>query len=180
MARPPLKPEQRRSEYLRIRLTPSEMRGLKERAAEAELPFTSYAREVLFGRKPKAKPARDRVFNDLLYELTSIATNFSQLEAALEDETFGQWARYVGGEMVERLMDRDDLFPLIEETMERLNAVGHGVNVLARSANSGKEIKDAEVKETIGILQEVLEPLHKAAERPPARPGSDEGSSDAV
>ncbi|WP_420419647.1 plasmid mobilization protein [Pacificispira sp.] len=175
MARPPLDPQKRRSEYLRIRLTPSEMETLKAQAAEAGMPFTSFAREVLFGRKPKAKPARDRVFNDLLYELTSIATNFSQLEAALEDETFGQWARYVGGEMIERLMDRDDLIPLIEETMERLNAAGQVVNALARSANSGKEIKDAEVKETIGILQEVLEPLHKAAERPSKPPGgSDE------
>jgi hypothetical protein len=151
------------------------METLKAQAAEAGMPFTSFAREVLFGRKPKAKPARDRILHDLLYELTSIATNFSQLEAALEDETFGQWARYVGGEMIERLMDRDDLVPLIEETMERLNAAGQVVNALARSANSGKEIKDAEVKETIGILQEVLEPLHKAAERPPKSPGdSDE------
>jgi len=180
MARPPLRPEKRRSEFLRIRLTPSEMKGLKERAAEAGLPFTAYAREVLFGRKPKAKPARDRIFNELLYELTSITTNFSQLEAALEDETFGQWARYVGGEMVERLMERDDLIPLIEETMERLNAAGHVVNALARSANSGKDIKDAEIKEAIGILQTVLEPLHKAAERPPNPPGSNGGDSDAV
>jgi len=180
MARPPLKPEKRRSEYLRVRLTPSEMKELKERAAEAGLPFTTYAREVLFGRRPKAKPARDRIFNELLYELTSIATNFSQLEAVLEDETFGKWARYVGGEMVERLMEREDLIPLIEETMERLNAAGHVVNALARSANSGKEIKDAEIKETIGILQAVLEPLHKAAERPPNPPGSNGGDSDAV
>jgi len=175
MARPPLDPQKRRSEYLRIRLTPSEMETLKSQAAEAGMPFTSFAREVLFGRKPKAKPARDRIFNDLLYELTSIATNFTQLEAALEDENFGKWARYVGGELVERLMDRDDLIPLIEEMMEQLNNAGHVVNALARSANVGKEIKDAEVKETIGILQEVLEPLHKAAERPPKTPGdSDE------
>ena len=172
MARPPLDPQKRRSEYLRIRLTPSEMETLKAQAAEAGMPFTSYAREVLFGRKPKAKPARERIFNDLLYELTSIATNFTQLEAALEDENFGKWARYVGGELVERLMDRDDLIPLIEEMMERLNNAGHVVNALARSANVGKEIKDAEVKEVLGILQEVLEPLHKAAERPPNQPGN--------
>lgn len=180
MARPPLRPEKRRSEFLRIRLTPYEMEALKAQAAEAGLPFTTYAREVLFGRKPKAKPLRDRIFNDLLYELTSIATNFSQLEAALEDETFGKWARYVGGELVERLMEREDLIPLIEETMERLNAAGHVVNALARSANSGKEIKDAEVKETLDILKAVLEPLHKAAERPPKPQGPSGDDSDAV
>ena|GEM_PF-3462413 len=132
------------------------------------------------GRKPKAKPARERIFNDLLYELTSIATNFTQLEAALEDENFGKWARYVGGELVERLMDRDDLIPLIEEMMERLNNAGHVVNALARSANVGKEIKDAEVKEVLGILQEVLEPLHKAAERPRENPHNNRDGGDAV
>ncbi|CCQ74240.1 hypothetical protein [Magnetospira sp. QH-2] len=167
MARPPLSPDQRRSEYLRIRLTPSEMHELKRLAMQAGLPYTAYAREVLFGRRPKAKPERERIFNDLLYELTSIATNFAQLEAALEDENFGKWARYVGGDMVERLMDREDLIPLISETMERLNAAGHVVNALARSANSGKEIKDEEIKETLDILQSVLEPLHEAAKQPP-------------
>lgn len=131
------------------------------------MPYTAYARAVLFGRKPKAKPARDRIFNDLLYELQSIATNLVQLEDVTGDENFKRWARYVGGEMVERLLDRQDLAPLIEETLEQLNGAGHVVNALARKANSGKELEKAEIKEVLDILQEVLSPLHQAAERPP-------------
>ena len=77
-----------------------------------------------------------------------------------------QWARYVGGELVERVTDRHELTPLIEEHLEAINGAGHMVNAMARRANMGKPLDAAQVEETLSILRRVLEPIHRAVKRP--------------
>src|SRR5690606_28917209 len=72
MARPPLKPEERRTEYLRVRLTPVEKRDLERAAQEVGVTMAEYARAMLTGKKPRAKPPRERAMTALLYELSSI------------------------------------------------------------------------------------------------------------
>ena len=105
MARPTLKPHKRRSEYLRLRLTPVEMDDLRRKAMTAGVSMTEYARATILGRRPKAMPKKDLIVQQINYELTSIATNFRQLEAALDDPVYGDWAKYVGGELLDRLLD---------------------------------------------------------------------------
>ncbi|WP_242390318.1 plasmid mobilization protein [Polymorphum gilvum] len=173
MARPTLDPQRRRSETLNVRLSPTEMYDLRRAAAEAGVTLAEYARATLTGRRPKPKPVKDRMMSALLYELSSIATNLSQLEDATGEATYAQWARYVGGELVERVTDRHDLTPLIEEHLEEINGAGHMVNAMARRANMGKELDAGEVEETLSILGRVLEPVHKAVKRP-ARDGGKE------
>jgi hypothetical protein len=172
MARPTLDPQRKRSETLNLRLSPTEMYDLRRRAAEAGVTLADYARATLTGRRPKPKPVKDRVMAALLYELSSIATNLSQLEEATGEATYAQWARYVGGELVERVTDRHELTPLIEEHLEAINGAGHMVNAMARRANMGKPLDTAQVEETLSILRRVLEPIHKAVKRP-AKTGGD-------
>jgi hypothetical protein len=166
MARPTLDPQRKRSEVLNLRLSPTEMYDLRRRAAEAGVTLADYARATLTGRRPKPKPVKDRVMASLLYELSSIATNFSQLEDATGEANFGQWARYVGGDLVERVTDRHELTPLIEEHLEAINGAGHMVNAMARRANMGKPLDAAQVEETLSILRRVLEPIHRAVKQP--------------
>lgn len=178
MARPTLDPQRRRSETLNLRLSPTEMYDLRRRAAEAGVTLAEYARATLTGRRPKPKPLKDRVMSALLYELSSIATNLSQLEDATGDANFAQWARYVGGELVERVTDRHDLTPIIEEHLEAINGAGHMVNAMARRANMGKELDAGEVEETLSILGRVLEPVHKAVKRPAKSGGKEPDPGD--
>ncbi|MFN3847758.1 MAG: plasmid mobilization protein, partial [Paracoccaceae bacterium] len=170
-----LDPQRKRSEVLNLRLSPTEMYDLRRRAAEAGVTLADYARATLTGRRPKPKPVKDRVMAALLYELSSIATNLSQLEDATGEATYAQWAHYVGGELVERVTDRHELTPLIEEHLEAINGAGHMVNAMARRANMGKPLDTGEVEETLAILRRVLEPIHKAVKRPATTGG---GASD--
>jgi aspartate aminotransferase-like enzyme len=66
---------------------------------------------------------------------------------------------------VERVTDRHELAPLIEEHLEAINGVGHMVNAMARRANMGKEIDARDIEETLSVLGRVLEPVHKAVKR---------------
>lgn len=166
MARPSLDPQRRRSETLNLRLSPTEMYDLRRAAAEAGVTLAEYVRAALMGRRPKPRPLKDRVMTALLYELSSIATNLSQLQDATGDETFAKWARYVGGDLVERVTDRHELAPLIEDHLEAINGVGHMVNAMARRANMGKELDAGDIEETLSVLGRVLEPVHKAVKRP--------------
>lgn len=163
MARPRKNPADVRKNIFTIRLNDREFDLVKRAALDAGLPYGEYARETLLGRKPKAVPMRDKIFNALFYELQSIATNFTQLEAATKDENFGKWALYVGEDLAGKVLDRDELVPLIEDNLERINAAGQMVNSLARKANSGSELKRDDIDETLNTLQKVLEPLHEAA-----------------
>ena len=112
--RRPKAPEERRTKVCYIRLTEAEWRKIQSDAIDAGLPFATYVRSRALGIKPRVKPQRDKVMDALLYELTSMATNLGQLVEATGDETYGPWANYVGGELVNRVTDRFDLAPLIE------------------------------------------------------------------
>ena len=164
MARPRKAPDQQRRHVVNIRLTDAELLQLKEAAAAAGMPYGRYARDTVLGNRPRSKPAITRLFKDLLYELSSISTNFSQLADATGDDRYQEWARYVGGRLPEHLMGRKDLAPLIEEQLDQINAAGQMVNALARRANSGKEIEREERLEVIRAVRLVLEPIHEAIE----------------
>lgn len=180
--RRPKAPEDRRDVVARIRLTRAEQRAIQQRAVEAGVTFADYVRETAMGRKPRAKPAKAKAIEDVFYELGRIANNLAQLEAATGDETYRPWAVYVGKEMVERLTDRADLAPVLMHHVEAVNGIGHLINSLARRANSGKDIDDAERDEALTILKDVLAPIHKAVAKGPkgreldGKPDGPEGS----
>ena len=161
MARPPLDPDKKRVRKVDTRFTEAEFEEVSRRAALAGVTLSTYIRETILGRRPKEKPVRERVMNELLYELSSISTNFTQLAEATGDETFAGWSRYVGGELVERCTSRPELASLFEPHLEAINAIGHRVNRLARLANLGKELEAGEVTETLETLRQVLKPIHE-------------------
>lgn len=166
MARPKKAPQDKRTKVVNIRFTEFELEQLNGLAQDAGMPTRRYIRETLLGRRPRAKPANTLLFQKLLYELQSIATNFQQLADALDDDSYLEWARYTGGTLVEMLIGRDDLSPLIEEQMDEINAAGHAVNALARRANSGAEISRDDRLDTLRAARLALEPLHLATEKP--------------
>lgn len=171
MARPFLNPDERRSEFLRVRFTAGEMDTLREAAIAAGMTLTDYARAALLDKRPRAKPKPDRVTQQMVYELQSIAVNFRQLEAATGEAAYGQWAHYVGGELLDRLLDRPDLAGMMEAHVVPINEVGQVVNDTAHKANMEKNPDDAERDALFAAVKRVTEPLHKAV----ARKGSGKG-----
>ena len=178
MARPRKQPEQRRRHVVNIRLTDAELAQLKDQAAAAGLPYGRYAREAVLGKKPRARPAKTIIFQKLIYELQSVATNFQQLADATGDDVYINWARYVGGQLVEQLIGRDDLADLVEQQIEPLNTVGHLVNGLAHQANSGKDVSDEMRDEAFAAVRAALEPLHEASAKPEPSSGRTKPSAD--
>lgn len=171
MARPFLNPEERRSEFLRVRFTPDEMETLRNAAVASGLTLTDYAREVLLNKRPRAKPKPFRVTQHIAYELQSIATNFRQLEAATGDTSYGGWAHYIGGQLLDRLLDRSDLSPLMEEHLPAINEVGLVVNDMAHRANMEKYPEDADRDALFAAVKRVTQPLHDAVGVPKGKGG---------
>lgn len=162
MARPFLNPEERRSAYLRVRFTASEMEVLRKAALAAGMTLTDYARAALLDKRPRAKPKPDRVTQQMAYELQSIAVNFRQLETATGDATYGQWAHYVGGQLLDRLLDRPDLARLMEEHIVPLNEVGQAVNAAAHRGNMEKYPTAEERDALFAAVRQATQPLHEA------------------
>lgn len=162
MARPFLNPDDRRSEYLRVRFTPAEMEALRNAAMAAGLTLTDYARAAMLDKRPRAKPKPDRVTRQMVYELQSIAVNFRQLETVTGDGTYGTWAHYVGGQLLDRLLDRPDLAPLMEAHRPAVNEVGHAINDAAHRGNMEKFPDEAERDVLFAAVKRVTEPLHQA------------------
>ena len=165
MARPRKKPEDRLRNPIPIRFTEAEYKELKQRAFAAGVTLTHYARETILGRRPKARPASRRTLDRALNELRSIATNFVQLETATGDESFGQWARYVGGELIERIFDKPALLPVIESSLDGLNEAGQVVNQLAHQANAGVPLEQNLTGKAIEAVREATAPIHEAIEQ---------------
>ena len=171
MARPRKAPEDQRTRVLSVRLTAEEYDRVVAMARDAGMLAGPYARTTILERRPRSKPAANLVFQKLLYELQSIATNFKQLADATGDERHLKWARHVGGHMVEILIGRDDLTELIEQQFEAVNAAGHLINQLAHSANAGKPVSGESWRAATSALNTALGPLEKAADQPPAGRG---------
>lgn len=167
MARPQKPPSERRTEYLHLRLSPTELSAIERYAAEASVTVAEYVRATAMKTPPRKRPARERTLAMLHYELNSIATNLAQLEAATGDGNFGAWAKFVGKDLIERTTDRTDLTALIESHHARINGVGVAVNAMARRANQGKDIHPDDVTETLTLLKDVLEPLRLKLKEPP-------------
>ena len=74
-------------------------------------------------------------------------------------------ARYVGGQIVERLLGRNDLNSLLEEQLEPLNGAGHAINGLARRANAGADLDPEDRKLAIQGLKLALAPLEEALDK---------------
>jgi len=184
MARPPLDPDKRRTKYLRVRLTPAEKRDLERAAEEVGVTVAEYARAMLTGKKPRAKPPQHKAMTALLYELSSIATNLSQLADATGETAYRDWAQYVGGKLVEHVSRRTDLTPTIEAHIETINAAGHWVNSLAHRANMGKAFDLREARDALLAVRQAVKPIHEAISQPPSETGPSpdrgEGGNDAV
>lgn len=168
MARPRKSPQEQRRHVVNIRLTDAELAQLKTHAAAAGMPFGRYARDTVLGKRPRARPAQLIIFQKLLYELQSAATNFQQLADVTGEEVYARWARYTGGQLVEQLLGRNDLAELIEAQIEPLNMAGHTVNRLAHMANSGHDVPSELRDEAFEAMRAALEPLHEASVAPTA------------
>lgn len=78
MARPPLKPEERRDDRLpNLRVTAAERALVEERAAAAGLTLVDYCRRAIF--KSRIAPKRGTVDQALLVELNRVGVNLNQI-----------------------------------------------------------------------------------------------------
>jgi len=162
MARPRKALEDQRTRVLSVRLTVAEYARVEAMARDAGMLAGPYARSTILDKRPRSKPVTNLVFEKLIYELQSIATNFRQLADATGDERYLNWARHVGGHLVEQLIGRNDLTELIEQQLEPLNGAGHAINGIARQANSGADIDPEDRKFAIRALKFALQPLEDA------------------
>ena len=159
MARPKKAPEDQRNRVLSVRLTADEYARVEAMARDAGMLAGPYARATILERRPRSKPVTNLVFEKLIYELQSIATNFRQLYEVTGDERYLGWARHVGGHLVEQLIGRTDLVAQIEQQLEPINSAGHAINGLARRANIGDPIHPDERNFAHRALKAALEPL---------------------
>lgn len=171
MARPRKAPEDQRTRVLSVRLTADEYERVVAMAKNAGLLAGPYARATILDRRPRSKPAANLVFQKLLYELQSLATNFKQLADATGDERFLKRARHVAGHLVEVLIGRDDLSELMEQQLPPVNEAGHLINRLAHRANVDKPPDPETLRFALQSLKTALEPLEKAAQTPPETSG---------
>lgn len=171
MARPRKAPEDQRSRVLSVRLTAEEYARVVAMAKDAGMLAGPYARATILDRRPRSRPAANLVFQKLLYELQSLATNFKQLADATGDERHLKRARHVGGHLVEILLGRDDLSELMEQQLAAINEAGHQINRLAHAANAGKTPDPEVQRAALRGLKDALAPLEKAAQSPPASGG---------
>jgi len=162
MARPRKAPEDQRNRVLSVRLTAAEYARVEAMARDAGMLAGPYARATILGKRPRSKPVTNLVFEKLIYELQSIATNFRQLADTTGDERYIKWARYIGGQMVEKLIGRTDLSEIMEAQLEPLNGAGHAINGIARKANSGSNIEAEDRTFAIQSLKLALKPLEDA------------------
>lgn len=100
MARPRKAPEDQRTRVLSVRLTADEYARVEAMARDAGMLAGPYARATILDKRPRSKPVTNLVFEKLLYELSSIATNFRQLHDATSEERYLKMARYVGGLLI--------------------------------------------------------------------------------
>lgn len=78
MARPPLKPEERRDDRLpNLRVTAAERALIEERAAAAGLTLVEYCRRAIF--KSRIAPKRGTINQALLVELNRVGVNLNQI-----------------------------------------------------------------------------------------------------
>jgi hypothetical protein len=168
MPRKRSRPEDLRRHVIHIRLNDGELVRLKKLAHAAGLPYERYAREIVLGHKPRTKPLRTVIFQKLVYELQSIATNFQQLADATDDDYYATWARYTGGDLVAQLIGRHDLADIIEQQLQPINLAGQVVNSLARKGNVGFDIERDARRRAFMVVRDALEPLQRAVEKSPS------------
>ena len=164
MARPKKRPQDQRSRVLSVRLTAAEYDRVTQMARDAGMLAGPYARITLLDKRPRSKPVTSLVFQKLLYELQSIATNLSQLADVTGDDRYLAAARHVAGHLVEQLIGRDDLVDQQEAILEPLNSIGHSINGLAHKANAGGNVTAQDRQYALSQLKLVLEPVEHALE----------------
>lgn len=78
MARPPLRPEERKDELLpNLRVTASERAMIEEKAFKAGLTLAGYCRRAIF--KARFTPVRTSTDQALLVELNRVGVNLNQI-----------------------------------------------------------------------------------------------------
>lgn len=170
MARPRKPPREVRRRVIPIRLTDEEVILIKERAAAAGVPYGRYLREAGLGKAPRAKPHAPRVVRALVREMLHIANNFRQLASITGDATFQKWAHYAGVEMLETLLDRESVAPVIEQHLKTINDAGHLINQVAKKANSGEFLKREYLAGALNALKNAVAPIHAAIAAAPPLP----------
>lgn len=178
MARPRKKLEDRRTRVLSVRLTSAEYARVDDMAKAAGMLSGPYARETILNKRPRSRPVNHILLTNLIYELGAIAKNFNQLADATGDELYIDWAKYVGGTLVSQVYGRDDLGELIETQIDEINAAGHMVNSLARTANGGGEIKTEDRRFTLNAIRAALASLDEASSKPAPRKKSRHSKSE--
>lgn len=169
MARPRKPLEDQRTRVLSVRLTPVEYDRVVTMARNAGMLAGPYARTTILSRRPRSKPVVNLTFQRLLYELQSIATNFRQLADVTGNEHCLKWARYVGGHLVEMLIEHDDLSELSKQQLASINTAGHQINRLAHAVNAGGKLHHTDLRLAAMALKEALAPLEWAVKKPQDR-----------
>lgn len=82
IGRPRLAADERRTDALRVRLTPDERAHIEARAAQAGLPLSEFARRAITGAKIAPPPTGEAVPPALLAELGRIGNNVNQIAHA--------------------------------------------------------------------------------------------------
>ncbi len=77
MSPKPSSPQSKRTELLRVRLSPDKRRTICARAEECGKPMSTFVREVALGSVPRARPGR--VDEKAVYHLGRIGNNLNQL-----------------------------------------------------------------------------------------------------
>lgn len=162
MARPRKPDTEKKRHMVTLRFSDDELAQLRQLAKDAGVPPYTYVRETVLGRRPKAKPAQLLIYNKVLYELQSIATNCRQLADATGDALFREWARLVGGQFPDELLGQDDLSDTIDGQIDPLNQAGHQINILARKANQERPFKASERTAAFRALKRALDPIRQA------------------
>lgn len=165
MARPRKAASDQRTRVLSVRLTHEEYDRVTALAKDAGMLPGVYARTTILDKRPRSKPANTLLFQKLIYELQSISTNFKQLHDATGLDVFLKAARFVGGQLVEQLIGRDDLSDLIAQQLPAINKAGLAVNDLAYKANASIAFSPTERQQVLAMVQASLAPLDKASKR---------------
>ena len=162
MARPRKPDTEKKRHMVTLRFSDSELAQLRQLAKDAGVPPYTYVRETVLGRRPKAKPAQMLIYNKVLYELQSIATNCRQLADATGDALYKEWARLVGGQFPDELLGQADLSDTIDGQIASLNQAGQQINSLARKANQERPVKANERAAAFRALKRALEPIRQS------------------
>jgi hypothetical protein len=157
---------ERASVNIRIRMTDRERRIVERDAGVAGLTISAYVRRVVT-RGPVRLPPAARIMAMLAFELRTIAATLTAIEDATGEPSFGDWARYLGDEMLPRAEGRIDLARLAASAIPELENVGIALDRLKPLVGTTSAVLVDQVGVVMHQLRAALEPLRQALKSPP-------------